>query len=67
MNFTAPIESFIKSIKNRFNIQQIYCFVAALIAGIVAHGYIIFNRISYHDNTACLFNLGGTYESGRWV
>ena len=67
MNFTNKIESKILSIKNNLSSQQIYGFVAALIAGIVAHGYVIFNRISYHDNTACLFNLGGTYESGRWM
>lgn len=67
MNFTKPIEDCIKSFKDRLSSQQIYSFVAALIAGLVAHGYIIFNRISYHDNTACLFNLGGTYESGRWM
>ena len=67
MNFTSPIENFIKSVRTRLNDQQIYAFVAALVAGLVAHGYVIFNRISYHDNTACLFNLGGTYESGRWM
>ncbi len=67
MNFTSPIENFFKSMRNRLNEQQVYAFVATLVAGLIAHGYIIFNRISYHDNTACLFNLGGTYESGRWM
>ena len=67
MNFTTPIEKYLSSVRARFNQQQVYAFVAALIAGLVAHGYVIFNRISYHDNTACLFNLGGTYESGRWM
>ncbi len=67
MDFTNKIESKIVSIKNELSVKQLYGFVAALIAGIVAHGYVIFNRISYHDNTACLFNLGGTYESGRWM
>ncbi len=67
MNFTNQIESKIEAFKNKLSTQQIYGFVAALIAGIIAHGYVIFNRISYHDNTACLFNLGGTYESGRWM
>ena len=67
MNFTNPIEDFINSVRGRLSSQQIFAFVSVLIAGLVAHGYIIFNRISYHDNTACLFNLGGTYESGRWM
>ncbi|SCZ81178.1 glucosyltransferase domain-containing protein [Pseudobutyrivibrio xylanivorans] len=67
MNFTAPIENYFEKLRSRFNQQQAYAFIAALTAGLVAHGYVIFNRISYHDNTACLFNLGGTYESGRWM
>ena len=67
MTFTEPIEDFFRSMKDRLSEQQIFGFVSVLIAGLVAHGYIIFNRISYHDNSACLFNLGGTYESGRWM
>ena len=67
MDFTGAIESFFSAKIKRLTQQQIYAFVAVMIAGIVAHGYVIFNRISYHDNTACLFNLGGTYESGRWM
>ena len=67
MNFTNKIEGFIKTTKDKLSVQQLYCFFTVLVAGIVAHGYILFNRISYHDNAACLFNLGGTYESGRWM
>ncbi|MBO6129734.1 MAG: glucosyltransferase domain-containing protein [Pseudobutyrivibrio sp.] len=67
MNFTDDIERFIARCKDRLSTQQIYSLCAVLIAGLLAHGYIIFNRISYHDNAACLFNLGGTYESGRWM
>ena len=67
MDFTTHIEGFIKTVKDKLSIQQIYSFVTVLIAGLMAHGYIVFNRISYHDNSACLFNLGGTYESGRWM
>lgn len=67
MSFTNDIERFIGRIKDRLTVQQIYSICAVLLAGLIAHGYIIFNRISYHDNAACLFNLGGTYESGRWM
>lgn len=67
MDFTNKIEDFFTDVKYRLSTQQIYCFFAVLIAGLVAHGYVLFNRISYHDNSACLFNLGGTYESGRWM
>ncbi len=67
MNYTNRIESSIVRVIRMLSPQQLYCFYATLIAGLVAHGYVLFNRISYHDNSACLFNLGGTYESGRWM
>ena len=67
MNFTTQIESTIKNIKEKLTIQQLTAFAAVLIAGLCAHGYVFFNRISYHDNSADIFALGGTYESGRWA
>lgn len=66
MTFTNDIEAFFKRIKNRYSPLQQWAFVAVMLVGLIAHGYIIFNRISYHDNTACLFSLGATYELGRW-
>lgn len=66
MNILNAIESFSTKLKNRYNKQQVWAIVSVLLIGLVAHGYIIFNRISYHDNTACLFSLGATYELGRW-
>lgn len=42
-------------------------FRAAIITGIVAHGYMLFNKISYHDDMCSLFGLGGTYGLGRWA
>lgn len=67
MEITKKIEDCIAYTIQKLSNQQIYGFITALIAGLLAHGYILFNRISYHDNSACLFNLGGTYESGRWM
>lgn len=67
MNFTSQIETAFSKIKNHFTGTQITALISVLVAGLVAHGYVLFNRISYHDNAACLFSLGGTYESGRWV
>lgn len=34
--------------------------------GIFAHGMMIFNKFSFHDD-AGLFGIGGTYSSGRWM
>ena len=66
MSIFADIEKALKKIKERISPLQQWAFVAAMVIGLIAHGYIIFNRISYHDNTACLFSLGATYELGRW-
>jgi hypothetical protein len=38
----------------------------AAVCGVLTHGYILFNKISYHDDIFCLYTLGGTYGSGRW-
>lgn len=66
MNFTEDIESLVNKIKSKYNSTQLAAFITVLLCGILAHGYVIFNRISYHDNTASLFSLGATYELGRW-
>ena len=66
MNILNDIEVFGKNLKSKYNNRQVIGMLAVLIIGLVAHGYIIFNRISYHDNTASLFSLGATYELDRW-
>ena len=67
MDYSLKLEKFITSIRQRFSERQLTALIAAMLAGLLAHGYALFNRISYHDNAACLFSLGGTYESGRWA
>lgn len=67
MNFVESIENYIKKMKDKITSQQIAAFISVCIFGFIAHGYVIFNRLSYHDNSASLFSLGGTYESGRWM
>lgn len=67
MNYIEKIENIIKNKLDKITTEQRYAFVTTFIVGIIAHGFILFNRISYHDNSACLFSLGGTYESGRWM
>ena len=43
-----------------------YAFVGALIFGFIAHGYMLANKISFHDDIGQLFGLGSTYGIGRW-
>lgn len=47
--------------------QERICFCCAIIAGIMSHGFIIFNKISYHDDIFSIDDLGGTFTSGRWM
>lgn len=41
-------------------------FRTVIIVGIIAHGYMLFNKLSYHDDIYALFSLGSTYGLGRW-
>lgn len=41
-------------------------FRMTIIVGIISHGYIFFNKLSYHDDMSCMFSLGATYGLGRW-
>ncbi len=40
---------------------------AVLICGLVTHGYILTNKISYHDDSVNYFGVGTTFGSGRWA
>lgn len=41
-------------------------FLTVIIVGLLAHGFMMFNKISYHDDIHVLFNLGSTVSLGRW-
>ena len=43
------------------------CLITAAAAGILAHGYMFFNKISWHDDLRHIFDVGTTYKSGRWA
>jgi hypothetical protein len=49
-----------------FQKQLKYAVASAFVTGLIAHGYMLFNKISYHDDAYCMYTLGGTYTSGRW-
>lgn len=40
--------------------------ISTFLWGILAHGTMLFNKISFHDD-AGLFYVGGTYSLGRWM
>lgn len=48
------------------NKKQQYTFGGTFLAGILTHGYMLTNKISFHDDICSLFGLGTTWKSGRW-
>ena len=66
MNFASDIENLWGKVRLKMTSTQLAAFWSAMIVGFMAHGFVFFNRISYHDNTADLFALGSTYEVNRW-
>jgi len=37
-----------------------------MLVGALSHGYMLFNKISFHDDVTSLFGVGATIKSGRW-
>ena len=42
-------------------------FLSTFLWGIVAHGYMLFNKFSWGDDVTNLYFFGTTYELGRWA
>lgn len=42
-------------------------FISTLVWGILAHGMGITNKFSFHDDMLHMFDMGYTYQSGRWM
>lgn len=55
-----------KSLKVSIEKQHVIVFLATLLWGIAAHGYMFFNKFSWHDDLNGLLGKGATYTSGRW-
>lgn len=47
-------------------IQHKTVFFSTLLWGLAAHGYMFFNKFSWHDDLFYLEGVGATYTSGRW-
>lgn len=46
--------------------QEKIAFISAFVWGFAAHGYMIANKLSFHDDMSAMFGLGRSIESGRW-
>lgn len=42
-------------------------FISVFVWGILAHGYMMFNKFSWGDDVTQMFFFGTTYELGRWM
>lgn len=51
----------------KIKIQYRLTFLSAIIFGIVSQGMGMFNKFSYHDDMKRLFEVGHTYDLGRWM
>ena len=43
------------------------CLITAAAVGILAHSFMLFNKIGWHDEYRHTFDVGATYPSGRWA
>ena len=66
MSVINNLEKKIKEFVERLSQVQKTAFIAVLILGLMAHGFAMFNRLSVHDNSHCLFTIGATFEVNRW-
>lgn len=46
--------------------QHTIVFAATILCGFAAHGYMFFNKLSWHDDMNAILDTGATYTSGRW-
>lgn len=58
------MEKFAEKI-NKNLLKTILC--SAAVWGLAAHGMMLFNKYSYHDDIAAFNGVGTTFPSGRWM
>lgn len=62
----TSIDEAIKAIYSKISKQEKIAFICALICGFIAHGYMLTNKLSFHDDMSAMFGLGSRLEQGRW-
>lgn len=65
INICKPQDCF-KKIYTKIEKRYKVVFLTTLLAGFLAHSYMFFNKISFHDDVASLFGVGATIDLGRW-
>ena len=60
------IDNCIKSFYEKIDPKAKTAVFSALVFGILAHGMMLFNKYSMHDDVCMIFGVGSTYTLGRW-
>lgn len=63
----SAVENEINWIKKRDKRAELYAFVGTFVAGAVAHGYMLTNNITNHDNMSSIVLGADGITSGRWL
>lgn len=56
----------IEDLCKRVSKQSKLAILGTLIVGYIVHGYMIFNKLSFHDDIG-IETVGSTYDLGRWM
>ncbi len=60
-------ESAVRKIRHYMQTPMACAFFSVLLCGLLAHGMMLFNKLSAHDDLHYLFELGTTVTTGRWT
>lgn len=55
----------IKVMADKWNENQKTAFISCILIGLMTHGYMYFNKLSWHDDMT-LTHIGSSYAVGRW-
>lgn len=53
--------------KIKSDIRYKYTLLGTFLTGLFAHGFILTNKISFHDDICSLYKIGYTWKMGRWT
>ena len=59
------IDDYIKSLYAKIDPKSKAAIFSAFVFGILAHGMMLFNKYSFHDDIHYMFDVGSTYTLGR--
>lgn len=60
------VDNYIKSLYEKIDPKSKAVVFSAFGFGMLAHGMMLFNKYSMHDDITQIFGVGSTYNLGRW-